>query len=104
MAAVVARVKRTSGWTAWTRTTPALRSAVASSFPTSRSWWRIRKREVAPAALVLGLVHLEDVLEAEEVHRVRAVVGQAVEGRQQRGAPSNGCASASGSTRHVPGM
>src|SRR4051794_41887066 len=45
-----------------------------------------RQREVAPPPLRGRLVHLEDVLEAEEVGRARAVVDQAVERRQQRGA------------------
>ena len=38
---VTGRVNRTSSCTACTRNTDALRSAVASSFPTSSSWWRI---------------------------------------------------------------
>src|SRR4051794_41943550 len=45
-----------------------------------------RQREVAPPPLRGRLVHLEDVLEAEELRRARAVVDQAVERRQQRGA------------------
>src|SRR5204863_7729491 len=40
-AAVIALVKGTSWWIASTRNTPALRSAVASSLPTSRSPYRI---------------------------------------------------------------
>ncbi len=40
-AARTALVKRTSSWIALTTSVPALRSAWASSFPTSRSWWRI---------------------------------------------------------------
>jgi hypothetical protein len=43
-----------------------------------------RQREVAPAPLRRGLVHLEDVLEAEEVGRPGPVVDQAVERGQQR--------------------
>ena len=38
---VIARVNFTSSWIAFTRSTPAFRSAVASTFPTSRSPWRI---------------------------------------------------------------
>ena len=37
---VMAAVKGTSSWTASTRSTPAARSAVASTFPTRRSPWR----------------------------------------------------------------
>ena len=43
-----------------------------------------RQREVAPAALVLGLVHLEDVLEAPELLGADAVVDEPVEGAEQR--------------------
>ena len=39
-AAVNAREKGRSSWTASTRRTPAARSAVASTLPTRRSWWR----------------------------------------------------------------
>ncbi len=39
-ARVMAAVKGTSSWTASTKSRPALRSAVASSLPTSRSPWR----------------------------------------------------------------
>ena len=38
-----------------------------------------RQREVAPAAFVLGLVHLEDVLEAPELLGADAVVDEPVE-------------------------
>jgi hypothetical protein len=57
-----------------------LRSAVASTFPTSRS----REGVVAPAALGGRLVHLEGVLEVEELLCPFAVVDQPVERRQQR--------------------
>ena len=40
-ASVIAVVNGTSSWTASTKNRPALRSAVASSFPTRRSPWRI---------------------------------------------------------------
>ena len=36
----IARVNFTSSWIACTRSTEALRSATASTLPTSRSWWR----------------------------------------------------------------
>jgi MFS family permease len=42
---------------------------------------------VPPPALVPGLVHLEDVLEVEELLGADPVVHQPVEGREQRGAP-----------------
>ena len=40
---------------------------------------------VAPPALVDGFVHLQRVLELEQIDHACAVVDQAVEGRQQRG-------------------
>src|SRR6266511_2965506 len=45
------------------------------------------QREVAPAALRLRHVHLQDVLETEQLKRAPAVVNQAVERGQQRGTP-----------------
>ena len=45
------------------------------------------QREVAPAPLRLRLVHLERVLEVEQLLRPRAVVDQPVERRQQRRPP-----------------
>src|SRR6476469_4773881 len=41
-----------------------------------------RQREVAPAALVLGLVHLEDVLETPQLLGADAVVDEPVERRE----------------------
>jgi hypothetical protein len=49
-----------------------------------------RKREVAPTSLGLRLVHLQHVLEAEQVDGAGAVVDPAVERRQQRCAPFEG--------------
>ena len=45
-----------------------------------------RQRVVAPAALVLGFVHLEDELEAEELLGAHPVVDEPVERAEQRGA------------------
>ena len=84
---VSAPVNFTSSWIALTRNTEALRSAMASTFPTSRSPWRIGQGEVAPAALGGGLVHLERVLEVEQLLGARPVVDEAVERRQQRRPP-----------------
>ena len=44
-----------------------------------------RQREIAPAPLVLRLVHLEQVVEVEQLAGPGPVVGQAIERRQQRG-------------------
>jgi hypothetical protein len=54
--------------------------------PTSWSWWRIGRAEVAPPSPAFWFVHLEHVLEVEQLAGPCAVVGQAVERRQQRGA------------------
>src|SRR5207244_8868598 len=43
---VMGRVNFTSSWIAFTRSTQALRSAVASTFPIRRSPWRDRKSVV----------------------------------------------------------
>jgi hypothetical protein len=43
-----------------------------------------RQREVPPAALRRRLVHLQHVLEAEQIRRPRPIVDEAVEGREQR--------------------
>ena len=80
----IVRLSFTSSWIAFTRSTDAFRSAVASTFPTSRSPWRIGKRVVAPPALGGGLVHLEGVLEVEQLEGSDAVVDEPVERRQQR--------------------
>ena len=83
--AFVSGVNGASSWTASTRSTPASRSAVASTLPTSASPWRTGKREVAPAPLLLRLVHLERVLEVEQVQRASPVVAQPIERRQEGG-------------------
>src|SRR5215207_2405810 len=54
-AAVMARSKGTSWWTASTRSTPAVRSAAASSFPTSRSPYRIGSAKYPQRRLAAGL-------------------------------------------------
>ena len=61
-----------------------------------------REGEVAPPALVLRLVHLEDVLEVEQLLRPRAVVDEPVERRRSAVRPSKSPSSASGSMR-LPG-
>ena len=73
-----------SSWTASTRSTPASRSAVASSLPTSRSPEQDRHRPVAPAPLGGRLVHLQLVVELEQLGHPLAVVDQPVERGQQR--------------------
>ena len=64
----------------------ALRSAVASSLPTSRSPWRIGNAKKPHRRFASGLYISSDVLEVEQVDGPAAVVGQAVERRQQGGA------------------
>src|SRR6185436_8409529 len=49
-----------------------------------------RQREVAPPPLRRGLVHLERVVEVEEVERPLAIVHEPVERRQQSGSPLEG--------------
>ncbi len=92
MAWPMALVKGTSWWMALTRRTPALRSAWASSLPTRRSPDRIGQGVVAPAAGGGGLVHLQLVVEPEQVLGARAVVDEAVERGQQGRAPGEGLA------------
>src|SRR4051812_29944347 len=53
-------------------------------FPDEAVTVQDRQREVAPAPLRSRLVHLERVLELEELLRAAPVVDQPVEGRQQR--------------------
>ncbi len=45
---------------------------------------------VAPAALLLGLLHLQRVVEAEQIGHPFAIVQQEVEGREQLGAVGRG--------------
>jgi hypothetical protein len=59
---------------ALTRRTPALRSAPASSFPTSRSAYRIGSAKYPPATLGDRLVHLQLVVELEQLVGALAVV------------------------------
>src|SRR5689334_21797525 len=66
---------------AFTRSTPAFRSAIASSFPTSSSPYTIGSAKYPQRR---RLVHLQLVLEAEQLRRALAVVSQPVERRQQR--------------------
>ena len=61
-----------------------------------------RQREVAPPSLALRLVHLEDVVEVEQVDGPAAVVDRRSNGDNRAVRPSKGLASASGSTRQVP--
>ena len=62
-----------------------------------------RQREVPPAPLGGGLVHLQLVVELEELDGALAVVDQPVEGRQQRRPAGERLAElGDGSTRHVP--
>ena len=60
---------------------------------------------VAPAALLLRLVHLQRVVEAEQVRHPLAIVQEEVEGREQLAALGRGtvqASSAARSTRHRP--
>jgi hypothetical protein len=51
-----------------------------------------RQREVPPPALGRGLVHLQLVLEAEQLDGALSVMDEPVEGRQQRRPPGKGLA------------
>ena len=84
IASAISAVNGTSSWTALTVSTPALRSAAASSLPTSSVAVQDRQRVVPPAATGDRLVHLELVLELEQVGRANPVVHEAVERGQQR--------------------
>ena len=61
-----------------------------------------RQGDVSPPAFGRWLVHLQLIVETENLRDPLAVVNEPVEGRQQRGHPVNGWASAAGSTRQPP--
>ena len=83
-----------------TRNFEALWSAVASTLPTSRSSWTMGARET-PASRGLRLVHLQHVLEPEQIESPVAIVDQAVERRQQGSASLEGLSERFGV--HAPG-
>jgi hypothetical protein len=60
------------------------------------------QREVPPASLVLQFVHLQEVLEVEQLRETDMVVDQWSNGESSAVRPSKPLAVASGSTRHRP--
>ena len=83
-AVVIARLKLTSSWIAFTRSTDGLAVGGRVELPHQPVAVEDRQREVAPAALGRRLVHLERVLELEQLLGPHAIVDEPVEGRQQR--------------------
>ncbi len=61
-----------------------------------------REGVVAPPTLGGGLVHLEDVVELEDVVHPLAVVSSRSNGESSAARPANGWPSSAGSTRHSP--
>ena len=76
--------KGSSSCTACTTSAPSARSTVASSFPDQAVAVQDRQRVVAPAALDRWLVHLQQVVELEDLGQPLAVLDEPVEGREQR--------------------
>ena len=86
-AAAVALLNGSSSWIAATRKHPGLAVGGGVDLADQSVAVQHRQRVVAPQALGRGLVHLELVVEAEQLERALAIVHQPVERRQQRGAP-----------------
>ena len=78
------RVNLTSSWIACTRKHGGLAVGRGVDLPDQPVVVEHREGEVAPAALGRGLVHLEGVLELEQLLRAAPVVDEPVERRQQR--------------------
>ena len=82
----MAFVSRTSAWSACTLEDGGLAVGRRVELADEPVAVQHGEREVAPAARRLGLVHLEHVLEVEELDRTDAVVDEPVERREERGA------------------